>query len=410
MRIPLVEDGHAKATLVVGCLDEAIDHGVAREVQRYVRMLTGVELTISATRPAGQTAVLVGSPRTNSEIGKLEAAGHIQVSDLKPDGFVLKSLDLESGPALAVAGVDERATMYAAYDLIERLGVSFQLTSDILPTPTRNLSLPALDVRLEPAIQYRGLHMRHFVMPWMGYEDFCQLMDQMAKLKFNYLEFFWYIDSPWIEYSFRGKDVSIGELNHRESGYTAWRCETGPFSSADVLIGKEHFPQPRPCAPEFQHCQTPEEAHRVAQQLLRRMIAYAHERKIQMWLGTGDCPCLPPRVGRRVKNSKSLGPFGSIAPLGDPAGADLWTAMLESMITTYPEADGHWLWLSEGYHRNVGDADSAKVLSQYEGLRKLIPSKDELMAMGYDQYLTRYTAEHIFQADIGLIHYGKEVI
>jgi hypothetical protein len=84
--------------------------------------------------------------------------------------------------------------------------------------------------------------------------------------------------------------------------------------------------------------------------------------------------------------------------------------MMESMIATYPEADGHWLWLSEGYHRNVGDADSARVLSQYEGLRKLIPGKDELMAMGYDQYLTRYTAEHIFQADVSLIHYGKEVI
>jgi hypothetical protein len=165
MRIPLVEDGKANATLVIGNLGAAFDRWVAGEIQRYVRLLTGVDLPVGVEQPAGQTTVLVGSPKTNSLIGKLEAAGHIQISNLKSDGFVLKSLDLKNGPTFVVAGADERATMYAAYDLIERLGVSFQLSSDILPTPTKYLALPPLDVRLESAIKHRGLHMRHFVMP-----------------------------------------------------------------------------------------------------------------------------------------------------------------------------------------------------------------------------------------------------
>src|ERR1051326_5496891 len=212
MRIPLVEDGKANSTLVIGNPGAAFDRWVAGEIQRYARLLTGVELPVGVEQPAGRTTVLVGSPKTNSLIGKLEAAGHIEIGNLKPDGFVLKSLDLKNEPTLVVAGADERATMYAAYDLIERLGVSFQLTSDILPSPCKHLSLPPLDVRLEPAIKHRGLHMRHFVMPWMGYADFCHMIDQMAKLKFNYLEFFWYIDSPWIEYSYGGDKVLIGDL------------------------------------------------------------------------------------------------------------------------------------------------------------------------------------------------------
>ena len=29
---------------------------------------------------------------------------------------------------------------------------------------------------------------------------------------------------------------------------------------------------------------------------------------------------------------------------------EIWTAMMNSMIETYPEADGYWLWLAEGYY------------------------------------------------------------
>jgi len=413
MRVPLVADGQARAALVIGNSTASFERWVVGEIQRYVRLLSGVELPVveaGEARPRDVAAVLIGSPATHPLIGKLQQAEHVQVAGLKPDGFILKSLVCEDGPTLVVSGATERSTMYAAYELIERLGVSFQLTSDILPTPRSDLGLPMLDVRLEPAIKHRGLHMRHFVMPWMGYADFCQMIDQMAKLKCNYLEFYWYVGGPWIEYSYRGERNLIGDLCHKESGYTAWRCETGPFSTADVIVGREHLPRSRPCAPEFQNCQTPAEAHRVAQTLLTRMIEHAHQRKIDIWLGAGDCPCVPANLGRQINHTKSLGPFGSLPPLGDSAGVEIWTAMIESTIATYPAADGHWLWLSEGYHLNTGRCDVNEALQRYDRLRHLIPGKSDLIAMGYDQYLRRYSPEFILQSDLGLIHYGTEIL
>jgi len=411
VNIPIVENQKAMAALVVGSRAAAFDLWVAGEIQRYVRMLSGAELPIVAVgeaAPALPAQVLIGSPQTNSLIEKLQKSGQVDCAGLKPDGFILKSLSLDSIPTLLAAGNDERGVMYAAYDLIERLGVMFQFTKDVIPEAKTDLALPPLDIRLEPAIKHRGFHMRHLMMPWMGYEDFYQMADQLAKMKCNYLEFFWYVGSPWIEYAYGGEKKLIGNLYPKECGYTTWRSETYTFATSDIVIGKEHFTYPRPCAPEFQDCNTPEEAYRIAQALLRRMIDYAHQRKIEIWLGAGDCPTVPLNLGRLSRLAKPVGMMGSMIPPGDPAGVDIWTASLASMIATYPEADGYWLWLAEGYYE-MGDPDSVQVLRQYEDLRRLIPGKDQLLAMGYDQYLRKLDDQFLFQSDLGLVHYGKQV-
>jgi hypothetical protein len=412
MEISIAGKGRATAALVVGSREAEFDLWVAGEIQRYVRMLSGAELPIVAVgepNPCPLTELLIGSPASNPLIGKLQEAKQVDFAGLKPDGFILKSVRHGGTTALVVGGNDDRGLMYAAYDLIERLGVTFQFTKDIIPERKSDLVLPRLDVRLEPAIKHRGFHMRHFVIPWMGYEEFCQMIDQMAKLKCNYLEFYWYEGGPWVEYSHGGEKRLIGDLYPRESGYTAWRIETYRFSTADVAVGREHFALKRPCAPEFQDCSTPEEAHRAARVLLNRMIDYAHRRKIEIWLGAGDCPTVPPNLGRAVRGAKSAGAFGYMIPPGDPAGVDIWTAILESMADTYPAADGHWLWLAETYF-DMADSNTEQVLRQYDALRPLLPGKEQLLAMGYDQYLRHLDAQRIAQGDLGLLHYGKQVI
>lgn len=406
----IVRRGQPEAAIVIGKNSPPFYRWVAGEVQRYVRRLSGVELPIATddSVPDHGMLLLIGGPAINAMTSAAMRITPLDFTGLKEDGFFLRTTCVDGRQALLVAGADERSTMYAAYDLIERLGIVFQFTGDIVPQSKSDLVLPALDVRCEPAIKHRGFHMRHFVMPWMGYEDFCQMTDQLARMKCNYLEFYWYVGSPWIEYSYHGEKKLIGDLYCQESGYTAWRCETGPFSTADVVIGKEHFAYPRSCAPEFQDCNTQEEAYRIAQTLLRRMIEYAHQRKIEIWLGAGDCPAVPPNLGRLARDAKPGGQMGQVIPPGDPAGVDIWTAALESMIATYPEADGYWLWLAEGYYE-MGDPDSVQVLRQYEDLRRLIPGKDQLLAMGYDQYLRKLDDQFLFQSDLGLVHYGKQV-
>ena len=74
--------------------------------------------------------------------------------------MILQSGRLGGHPALVVGGNDEIATMYAAYELIERLGVTFLLNAsdhaDLIPAPNQNLAIPPLAVRMEPAFPRRG--------------------------------------------------------------------------------------------------------------------------------------------------------------------------------------------------------------------------------------------------------------
>ena len=65
----------------------------------------------------------------------------------------MRTIDLDGRPAVVVGGNDEPGTMYAAYELLERLGIVFQLTDDIIPEQKTDLPLPALDVRREPRTQ-----------------------------------------------------------------------------------------------------------------------------------------------------------------------------------------------------------------------------------------------------------------
>ncbi|MCI0625631.1 MAG: hypothetical protein L0387_28975, partial [Acidobacteria bacterium] len=258
--------------------------------------------------------------------------------------------------------------------------------------------------RMEPVLKYRGLHIRHFVMPWMGMDYFRKFLDQQAKMKSNYLEFYWYVGDPWTEYSYRGEKRLIGDIYTKESGYTTWRINTATFTASDIKIGREHFTEERVCASEFQDVQTPEQAHRTARQLLTQVIDYAHLRKIQIWLGMGDCPGVPPNLGRHSLHGRSHSWTGIVIPPGDPAGLGVWTSAVKSMIQTYPKADGFWIWLAEGYFHS-DDPQTREVIRSYDQYRDLIPSLEQIKQLGYN----RPTTQQQIESDVGLVHYGKNI-
>jgi Glycosyl hydrolase family 67 N-terminus len=397
----------ASPAIVLGRNSTPFSRWTAGELQRYLRLLTGTEFAISSVEEAPTTGdqIWFGGPNTNEWVAMAQQKGLVSFTGLKKDGFLLQRVKWNDGRSvLVVGGQDEAANMYAAYELLERMGVVFQLTGDIIPEQKAFLKLPDLNLRMEPALKYRGLHMRHFVMPWMGMQDFRKFLDQLAKMKCNYLEFYWYVGAPWIEYSYRGENKLIGDLYPKETGYTTWRANTGTFTASDVKIGREYFPKDRVCAPEFQDCETPAEAYRAGRELLRQIIDYARERKIQVWLGMGDCPGVPPNLGRHAKYKHWDVMAGTMISAGDPVGVEIWVAAIKSMIETYPSAAGYWVWLAENYYRQ-DDSESKKVIAQYDPYRKLIPSLEQIREMGYD----RPTTNEEMESDIGLIHYGKTI-
>ena len=185
-------------------------------------------------------------------------------------------------------------------------------------------------------------------------EDWSKLFDQMAKMKYNYYEFWWFAYEPYVQYSYRGEPVLLGDISTKASGYVNTMYEgLGSRTTDDVVIGKQWFPGERLASPEMQHVETPDQAFAVAQDQLQRMIHYAKSRHINMWL-VDEMGCLPPNLARFTEPvgprpiEGIWGPF--VDPL-DPVNREIQANRLKAMIDTYPEAAGYLLNFPEYYVR-----------------------------------------------------------
>ena len=327
---------------------------------RGICLLSGVELEIIAdgqvsSRPAQQPLILLGGQKVNKMVNEAFSARLVDFSNLKSDGFVIKTARLGNHPVVILGGDDDVSTMYAVYELIGRLGVTFTLTGDLIPPKRGSISIPAMDLRMEPAFARRG-----FLLQDAGYEnvtlfsyaDYAKFIDQMAKMKCNYLQIWWFPFAPWLKYSYKGESKLLGDVSTKESGYLAWAY--GGFGSRttdDVTIGREHFQGRRLAPPELQTVETPDEAFIIAQDLMRRVINHAKERRIKVWLAVEEA-LLPPNLARYSERLGLL-PFGYIAgtwvqPL-DPANREIQVNRMKALIDTYPEAEGYFYVFSEGY-------------------------------------------------------------
>jgi hypothetical protein len=378
----LAKHGRAEAVIVVGRDAGEFHRWVAGELQRYLKLLSGAEFSIvSSDRvPKRKPLIVLGGPGANPLAAAAQDKQLARFTGLKPDGFLLKTIQLQGAPALLVGGNDEAATMYAAYELLERLGVVFQLTNDVIPQQKPDLALPPLDVRLEPVFKHRGMHCWHGIRWYMGLAALRQEIDQLAKLKMNVFQFYWGMGGPWAEFSYDGKVAEISAK--KESGFVAWPGASGTAQS--VLVGRNCFPQDGYLGPpEFASVQTQEEAYRKAREFLREVIRYAHTRKVQVWLTMGEIPYVPanlvPPASKRGRNFYC----GVALSPGDPAVLDIWEAAVRSMIESYPEADRYWVVSGSellGGTRPVhgiaaNDPQIQALIRDYAGLRPLLPPK-----------------------------------
>ena len=321
--------------------------------------------------PAGKPLIVLGGPQANPLAAAADQKQLARFAGLKPDGFVLKRIDLGGVPVLLAGGNDEAATMYAVYELLERLGIVFQLTNDIIPQPKPDLAMPALELRMEPAFKDRGMHCWHQIRWYMGLADFRREIDQLAKLKMNVFQFYWGMGGPWVEFSYNGKAADV--FGVQESGFVAWPGASG--TAKTVVVGRECFPADGYMGPpEFAKVQNQQEAHRTARDFLRELIRYAHSRKVQVWLATGEIPFVPANL--IPPHAKRMQSFycGVAIPHGEPAVLDIYEAALRSMIETYPEADRYWVCSGEeSAFVPTDDPQTQALIREHSALRSLLP-------------------------------------
>jgi hypothetical protein len=334
----------------------------AHELQRYLEALSGAQFEIASPQEARQSPkeinwILLGGPEVNDLVREAESKKLVRFKGLRADGFVLRRVDITDRRTLIVGGNDEASTVYAVYDLVERLGTVFLITGDILPSKQPTLPLPELDVRSEPAFAKRGIYttFEYENRSTMSLKDWHHWLDQMAKLKFNYLHLQWYPYEPWLRYEYHGEVKWMGDVSKPQTGYMLRSYDFGRQWTSEMEIGREKFKAagiyPGLAPPEFQNLRDSEQAFRVAQDFLRDIIDYAKSRQIRVWLGI-DATSVAPNLAKYTTRTSNLpyDPiFGTFICPDNPVSLELNEARLKSLIQAYPGANGFFMWLPEGY-------------------------------------------------------------
>src|SRR5438876_54604 len=431
-QIVIASAGQAQVSIVLGERSNETYQFAAAELAKYLKILSGATVKIVSDGEVATTQesmLIVGGTVVNKTAKETASALQLNFASLKPEGFLIKSGRVRNRAIVVIAGNDGLSTLYGVYEFIERLGVTFRLTGDIIPEPRTHLVIPFLDVRMEPAMPRRGFLVQaggYENATMFSYDDYAKLIDQMAKMKCNYMQFWWFSYEPWLKYSYKGETAMLGDVSAKESGFMTWAY--GGFGSRttdDVSIGKERFKFRRLAPPEMQNVETSDQAFQVAEDLLHKIIRHANQRGIKVWLAV-ELDALPPNLARYCEEIGSL-PFMNLAgsfvhPL-DQTNREIQVSRLKALIDTYPEAEGYFLNVGEMYPELNNEKHRAffeQKRPEFFELRKArvpwiidIPQDSDLVVdsnIGYldlFQYLLKQRDAMTPHAKIGLMGVGR---
>jgi hypothetical protein len=333
---------------------------LGEELQHWFHLLSGKKLPVceDSQVPNYSDYIAIGHGIIKAEVP--------EVFPLESDAYVVKTTFDDGRNVVACFGKSETGTMYAVYELLEMLGVVFQMTGTIIPERKADLVVPQIDVRSTPRVKSRGYMIGMQQSMWMGYDEFKKCIRQMARMKLNCVMLNNFFESPFVEIDVDGKKNMLGDYAPKESGYVGIRGAVGRHTLEEISYGQDRFNGPRPCAPEFWYVKTPDEAKDVARELLGKMIEYAHFHKIDIYLGVADFPCIPTNMVRFLNNAPTWAPwYGYSAIPGEPLIDKVWYSLLDNLFSNYPKLDGIWIYLSEHSYEQDRTSDNEAVLEYF---------------------------------------------
>jgi hypothetical protein len=138
--VTLVEQGEPRAALVVPAEPAADEQQAAKELQAFFAAMSGATLAMSPAAPAGAVPILIGRAAP-PELEKL-----IRARGDDPGAFVLQVTDRQ----VALRGLTPEGTLFAAYELLEQLGMRWFMPGE-LGTVTPHL--PTLRLAAQTTVQ-----------------------------------------------------------------------------------------------------------------------------------------------------------------------------------------------------------------------------------------------------------------
>ena len=361
-----------------------VERYAAGELKKYLSILYRIDAALRDECPASPDGptIVVGHP------GNHPALADTEWPVLSADGFCLKTVRADP-PVLIVAGGSGRGTLFSVYELLERWGVRFLLSGDVLPEQPEPFRLTGFDERREPAYAMRAMrpmaNLPEGSAPW-SLADFTGYIDQMARLKFNTFAFVIMESGPWLDYEFRGVKRPAGDI------FYGYRFPIdGDFIGRELFAGQSEFYNPV-LAP----ARNDEERKQLGIGLVQSIIAHCQSRELLTLLIFSFLE--PPTVMKHKCNEWATLPlpdpksFGgahfTVTPVEefginphyaawmnvlDPVVRELTAHRFKALINTYPEADFYHLWVSE--HR-AGVGDCREIFRALDAKYHLSPDVD----------------------------------
>ena len=157
----IVQDGEPRARIVTAPDAHDFVKEAAKELQLYIRKMSGATLPITRSARASGNLILVGR---SAEVDKLVAG--LDEMDLGPDGIVMRSLPgkliltgRSDGYLSKAHGRTDCGTPNAVYTLLRTLGCRWYMPGDdgeVVPRRT-TITVPAMDVVRKPDVSGRWI-------------------------------------------------------------------------------------------------------------------------------------------------------------------------------------------------------------------------------------------------------------
>jgi len=179
----LVKDGKSQYTIVIPAKAVPAEVFAASELQRYLHKMTGTQLPLVNEEEQGNGPVVsVGATK------QAERAAAVPRRRYPQDGsYRLYS----AGPNIHVVGCSPRGTLYAVYDMLERLGCRwfapgydfYKGMNDLVPKRDDIVITTPLDVTEKPDFKVRAEFPEHYFLH--GPDNVVALVDWCAKNRIN---------------------------------------------------------------------------------------------------------------------------------------------------------------------------------------------------------------------------------
>lgn len=374
-----------QVSIVVDKQAQPLERLASDELKAILARLYQVDVTIGHEPHVGADYVVILNPSDESE-ELLIAQRRREISD---QGLILKT----AGPSkLIICGGSPVATLWAVYELAERLGVHYLSDRDVYPAaqPVPWSAPPELDVVMEPNMRVRCWRLLNELaigpISW-SLEENKRFVKQLAKMKFNRVQLFMWPSQPFVDYSFRGEKKGPGVLFFGAK-----------FPIAADAIGLERLGNVSEFMnPDLANAQSPEEMHRKAVTLARGIIQQAQDlgMEVDVSLMAFEWPknflhALPGAESAQQVGGLTCTP-GKQTSIDDLVLHDMLETLLRSHIETYPTLDYLRLSLSEHpawdshaqeCYRRLGENYDLSKIGSFEELCARARSRDSFPGGG----------------------------